>query len=285
MDARSWPSYPSLLHWRGRFPCSSPPEPHCAAVGQYSGSREKRGPDPDIGANSLQDYQLSPNQYFTLEVRERKDGSKYAELVLQKPLDREEEQTLHLILTALDGGEPRKTGTAQIRINITDANDNPPVFSQDVYRVSLKENAPVGSQVLQIVASDKDEGSYGQIRYHFSNIPADAKKKFRLDPVSGTITLMEPLDFEETEEYMLTIAAKDGGGSVTHCDIDIKVSDENDNPPEVMFASVFSPVVEDSPLGTLIALINVNDKDTGDNGKVTCQIQGDPPFKILPTSS
>ncbi|XP_044279600.1 protocadherin gamma-B3-like, partial [Varanus komodoensis] len=241
--------------------------------------------DPDIGVNSLQNYQLSPNPYFTMDVKESQEGSSFAELVLQKPLDRESEETLHLILTAFDGGDPRKTGTAQIQINVTDANDNPPVFSQEIYRVSLSENAPLGSQVLQVVASDQDEGSYAQIRYHFGNIPAEAQKKFKLDPINGAVTLVGHLDYEDTKEYTLTAAARDGGGSVTHCKVHMLVVDENDNAPEVALISLFSPVPEDSPPGTLIALINVKDKDLGDDGKVTCHLQGDPPFKILPTSN
>ncbi|XP_078248605.1 protocadherin gamma-B7-like isoform X12 [Pogona vitticeps] len=241
--------------------------------------------DPDVGVNSLQNYQLSSNQYFILEVRERKDGNKYAEMVLQKPLDRESEQTIHLILTALDGGEPRKSGTAQIWINVTDANDNPPIFTQDVYKVSLQETAPIGSLVLQVIATDKDDGTNAQIRYEFSNIAADAQQKFSLDPISGAVTLMEPLDFEEIEEYSMTVAAKDGGGLVTHCNTEIRVSDENDNIPEVILASVFSPIPEDSVSGTLIALININDKDAGDNGEVTCYLKDDLPFRILPSSN
>ncbi|XP_054840745.1 LOW QUALITY PROTEIN: protocadherin gamma-B5-like [Eublepharis macularius] len=241
--------------------------------------------DPDIGMNSLQNYQISPNQYFVLEVRERPDGSKYAELVLKKPLDREREEIFHLLLTALDGGEPRKTGTAQIWINVTDANDNPPIFTEEVYKVSLLENVPVGSFVLQVVASDNDEGTNAQITYHFSNMPVNAHQKFRLDPTNGTITLMESLDFEEMEEYTMTVAAKDGGGLVTHCNVEISVLDENDNAPEVTLASVFSPVPENSLPGTLIALININDKDTGDNGKVACSLQNTLLFKVVPTSN
>ncbi|XP_066478946.1 protocadherin gamma-B1-like isoform X5 [Tiliqua scincoides] len=241
--------------------------------------------DPDIAMNSLQSYQLSSNQYFTLDIKERQDGNKYAELVLQKTLDRESEQTLHLILTAMDGGEPRKTGTAQIWINVTDANDNPPIFTQEVYKVSLPENTPLGSVVLQVVASDKDEGSYAQIKYHFSNTPVNSEKKFRLDPTSGTISLIESLDFEDTEEYTMTVVAKDGGGLVTHCNIEIKVLDENDNAPEVTLASVFSPIPEDSPSGTLIALINIKDKDTGDNGKVTCYVPNNLPFRVFSSSN
>uniref|UniRef100_A0ABM5G9Z3 Protocadherin gamma-B4-like isoform X26 n=1 Tax=Pogona vitticeps TaxID=103695 RepID=A0ABM5G9Z3_9SAUR len=241
--------------------------------------------DPDIGMNSLQNYQLSSSQYFTLDVRDRKDGNKYVELLLQKPLDREEEQTVHLLVTAIDGGQPRKSGTAQVWINVTDANDNLPIFTQDVYKVSLQENTPAGSLVLQVIATDKDDGTNAQIRYEFSNIPVNGQKKFRLDPIDGIIYLREQLDFEEVKQYTMTVAAKDGGGLATHCNIEVTVLDENDNAPEVTLASIFSPVPEDAVSGTVIALINVNDKDTGENGEATCHLQEDLPFKILFSSN
>nr|XP_056718411.1 protocadherin gamma-B5-like isoform X4 [Euleptes europaea] len=241
--------------------------------------------DPDIGMNSLQKYQINPNQYFTVEVRESNDGKKFADLVLQKPLDREREQSFQLTLFAIDGGEPRKTGTSQIQINVSDTNDNFPVFSQEHYKVKLRENLPVGSFVLQTVASDDDEGTNAQITYHFSNVQLNGQEKFSLDPVNGTIILKGPLDFEETKEYTVRVAAKDGGGLVTHCNIEITVLDENDNSPEVSIVSLFSPVPEDSLSGTLIALINVKDKDTGNNGKVTCNLQKHLPFKIIPSSN
>ncbi|XP_015266629.1 PREDICTED: protocadherin gamma-B1-like [Gekko japonicus] len=245
----------------------------------------EKADDPDIGMNSLQNYQINPNQYFTVEVKESKDGGKFAELVLQKMLDREREHSFQLTLVALDGGEPRRTGTAQIWIDVTDANDNFPIFTQELYKVSLKENVPVGSFVLQIVASDDDEGPNAQITYQFRNIPLSDQQKFSLDPRNGTITLEGQLDFEETKEYSIRVAAKDGGGLVTHCNIEITVLDENDNSPEVNIVSLFSPVPEDSLPGTLIALINVKDKDTGDNGKVTCNLEKHLPFKIIPSSN
>ncbi|KAH0618154.1 hypothetical protein JD844_017140 [Phrynosoma platyrhinos] len=240
--------------------------------------------DPDIGVNSLQKYQLNTNPYFTLEVKESHDGNMFADLVLQKSLDRESEQTIHLILEAIDGGEPRKTGTAQIWINVTDANDNPPIFIQDVYKVTLRENAPVGSSVLQVVATDNDEGTNAQISYHFTNMHQE-QNKFKVDPANGMITLMETLDFEEAKEYIMTVAAKDGGGLVTHCKVEIQVADENDNPPDVTLVSLFSPIPENSQAGVLIALIKVNDKDADDNGKVTCYLGNDLTFKIRPSSN
>ncbi|XP_043408861.1 protocadherin gamma-B5 isoform X23 [Chelonia mydas] len=241
--------------------------------------------DPDVGVNSLQSYQLSPNQDFILEVKESRDGNKYAELVLQKPLDRESQRSLHLILAAVDGGEPRRTGTAQIWINVADANDNPPIFTQELYKVSLRENAPTGSLVLQVKATDNDEGSYAQISYVFSHTPEKACQKFSLDPETGEITVKEPLDFEETRDYTLVVEAKDGGGLVTHCKVEIEVVDENDNAPEVTLASLASPIPEDSVPGTVIALIKVRDRDDGENRKVSCRLQEDLPFKIISSSN
>ncbi|XP_053253359.1 protocadherin gamma-B5-like isoform X27 [Podarcis raffonei] len=241
--------------------------------------------DPDIGKNSLQDYQLSPNQFFTLEVQDSLDGHKYAELVLQKPLDRENDHSLQLILTALDGGEPRKTGTAQLSINVTDANDNPPVFTQEVYEITVRENSPVGSPILQVKASDRDEGLNAHISYIFNNIPETVHQIFELEPQSGTITIKEALDFEETEKYTMTVEARDGGGLVAHCKIEIKIIDENDNAPEIILASLSSPIPEDSVPGTVIAVISVKDKDSEENGKITCHLQGNVPFKILSSSN
>uniref|UniRef100_A0A8D0L9L7 Cadherin domain-containing protein n=1 Tax=Sphenodon punctatus TaxID=8508 RepID=A0A8D0L9L7_SPHPU len=241
--------------------------------------------DPDDGTNSLQNYQLSPNQYFILEVKESQDGNKNADLVLNKPLDRETEPTLHLILTALDGGQPIRTGTAQIWINVTDANDNPPIFTQELYRVTLGENTPRGSSVLQVKASDSDEGINAMITYDFSNIEDSARQKFSLDSVNGIITLKETLDFEDKAQYKMVIESKDGGGLVTHCKVEIEVLDENDNAPEVTLTSMSNGILEDSAPGTVIALINVNDPDSGENGKVTCHLQDNLPFKIVSSSS
>ncbi|XP_054840716.1 protocadherin gamma-B1-like isoform X3 [Eublepharis macularius] len=241
--------------------------------------------DPDIGVNALQKYQLSINQYFVLEVRKREDGNKYAELVLSKQLDRESENSFYLTLLALDGGEPAKTGTAKIWINVIDANDNPPVFTQKEYKVSLKENAPKGSPVIQVQASDRDEGSNGQITYSFINIPKNAQKKFSLNPQTGTIIINESPDFEETDKFTITVEAKDGGGLVSQCNVEIKILDENDNTPEVILASLSSQIPEDSVSGTLVALISVNDRDSGENGKIACHLSENLPFQIVSTSN
>ncbi|CAM5133714.1 unnamed protein product [Eretmochelys imbricata] len=240
--------------------------------------------DPDVGLNSLQNYRLSPNQYFILAVKENADGNKYAELVLDRPLDREHQTSHILILTAVDGGDPVRTGTAQINIKITDANDNPPIFTEENYKVRVSENLAKGSVVVQVKAMDKDEGLYGEISYSFSNAPRNVLQLFKIDHENGVITNTDILDFEETNKYMMGIEARDGGDLTGHCKVQIEIIDENDNAPEVTLTSVSSPIPEDSVAGTVIALIRARDRDAGENGKITCHLQHDLPFKILSSS-
>ncbi|NXE93068.1 PCDG3 protein, partial [Menura novaehollandiae] len=236
--------------------------------------------DADVGSNSLQGYELETNGYFAVEVKESQDGSKFAELVLRRALDRESEQSLRLMLKALDGGDPPRSGTAQIWINVTDANDNPPVFAQDRYRASLREDTPPGATVLNVSASDADAGTNAHITYGFGKMPAKMLQKFLVDSESGTITLQEALDFEDTRGYTLLVEARDGGGLVAHCKVEVEVLDVNDNPPEITILSLSSPVPEDAPVGTVVALLNVNDPDSGENGQVSCELSGEAPLSI-----
>ncbi|KAM6380447.1 protocadherin gamma-B5-like [Pluvialis apricaria] len=237
--------------------------------------------DADVGSNSLQGFELEANGYFTVEVKESQDGSKFAELVLRRALDRESEQSLRLVLTALDGGDPPRSGTAQLCINVTDANDNPPVFAQDRYSVSLREDAPPGSGVLNVSASDADAGSNARITYGFGKMPAKVLQKFAVEAESGTITLQEALDFEATRGYTLLVEARDGGGLVAHCEVEVEVVDVNDNAPEITLTSVSSPVPEDAPAGTVVALLKVLDRDSGENGQVSCELSGEAPLSIV----
>ncbi|NXD44618.1 PCDGH protein, partial [Copsychus sechellarum] len=237
--------------------------------------------DTDVGSNSLQGYELGTNKYFVVEVKESQDGSKFAELVLRRALDRESESSLRLLLTAVDGGDPPRTGTAQLWINVTDANDNPPVFAQDRYRVSLREDAAPGSTVLNVSASDADTGTNARITYSFGKMPAKVLQKFMVNAESGTITLQEELDFEDTRGYVLLVEARDGGGLVAHCKVEVEVLDVNDNAPEITVLSLSSPVPEDAPAGTVVAVLNVDDPDSGENGQVWCELSGEAPLSIV----
>ncbi|XP_054073015.1 protocadherin gamma-B5-like isoform X4 [Rissa tridactyla] len=240
--------------------------------------------DADVGSNSLQGYELETNGYFAVEVKERQDGRKFAELVLRHALDRESEQSLRLVLTAVDGGDPPRSGTAQLCINVTDANDNPPVFAQDWYVASLREDAPPGLTVLNVSASDADAGTNARITYGFGKMPAKVLQKFVVEAESGTIRLQEALDFEDSRGYTLLVEARDGGGLVAHCEVEVEVLDVNDNAPEITVTSVSSPVPEDAPAGTVVALLKVRDRDSGENGQVWCELSGEAPLSMVSSS-
>ncbi|XP_044883728.1 protocadherin gamma-A4-like isoform X23 [Mauremys mutica] len=240
----------------------------------------RQAEDPDMGLNSIQSYQLSSNTHFLLDVETRSDGVKYAELVLEKSLDREEQAVHNLILTATDGGDPVRSGTAQISVIVLDSNDNAPVFSQPIYKVSVWENVPEGSTVVTVKATDLDEGVNKEVKYSFQKITDKASKKLQLNSNTGDVTIVGNLDFEETALYEIEVQAHDGGGLFDRSKIVIVVSDVNDNTPEISLRSLISSIPEDSPPGTVIALLNVQDADSGENGEVTCSIPSNLPFQL-----
>ncbi|XP_039328402.2 protocadherin gamma-B6 isoform X21 [Saimiri boliviensis] len=241
--------------------------------------------DPDININSIKDYKINPNPYFSLMVRVNSDGGKYPELSLEKPLDREEQRSHSLILTALDGGDPPRSATAHIEISVKDANDNPPVFSKDEYRISLSENLPPGSPVLQVTATDQDEGINAEINYYFRSTAQSTRHMFSLDEKTGMIKNNQSFDFEDVEKYTMEVEAKDGGGLSTQCKVIIEILDENDNSPEIVITSLSDQILENSPPGMVVALFKTRDLDFGGNGEVRCNIETDIPFKIYSSSS
>ncbi|NXX40135.1 PCDB1 protein, partial [Tricholaema leucomelas] len=181
--------------------------------------------DADAGSNALQNYILGSNSHFSLSLGTEKDGAKYAELLLDQQLDREEQKELNLRITAIDGGSPPRSGTAQIRIVVLDANDNTPMFSQEVYEVRLPENSPPGQPVVRVLATDPDEGSYGKVRYAFTQISKGSAQLFDLNPDTGEVRVVGNLDFEDTKNHKMVIKATDGGGNSAHCKVQVEVVD------------------------------------------------------------
>ncbi|XP_058705087.1 protocadherin gamma-A10-like [Poecile atricapillus] len=234
--------------------------------------------DPDSGRNSLQSYELSGDEHFSLAVQAGPGGDQRPELVLAKALDREEAAFHELVLRAMDGGDPARTGTARIRVTVLDANDNAPVFSQAEYTVRVPEDVPVGSVLVTVTASDADEGLNGEIKY---SLKKDTNRAiFHLNYESGAITLLQSLDFEKGSSYELEVQARDGGGLFDTAKIAITVTDINDNAPVISVRSSLSEISEDAPSGTVVALLHVYDQDSGANGEVRCLLEGGLPFRL-----
>ncbi|XP_050835590.1 protocadherin gamma-A10-like isoform X7 [Serinus canaria] len=236
--------------------------------------------DPDSGRNSLQSYELSGDEHFSLAVQAGPGGDQRPELVLAKALDREEAAFHELVLRAIDGGDPALTSTARIRVTVLDANDNAPVFSQAEYTVRVPENVPVGSTLVTVTATDVDEGLNGIVKYSLKKVSDVASNIFHLDSETGAITLLRTLDFEEGDSYELEVQARDGGGLFDTAKVAISVTDKNDNAPVISVRSALSEISEDAPSGTVVALLHVSDRDSGANGKVRCSLAGGVPFRL-----
>ncbi|XP_028315704.1 protocadherin beta-16-like isoform X20 [Gouania willdenowi] len=239
--------------------------------------------DADIGTNGLQSYSLQPTSNFALKLENQADGSKKVEMVLQKPLDREQEEKISLLLTATDGGQPRMSGTMQIFVNVLDANDNAPVFTKPVYKATITENSPKGTSVITVCATDKDRGSNGEISYAMSNNNPRLSNLFQINPKTGDVVLTGAIDYEKTKLFQIDIEATDNGGLSDSSKILVEITDVNDNSPQIKILSKSDTILEDSPENTVISMLSVNDPDFEKNGEVKCQINDDIPYKILNT--
>ncbi|XP_037117233.1 protocadherin alpha-5-like isoform X6 [Syngnathus acus] len=239
--------------------------------------------DADTAGNSVKTYKLSTNEYFSLDVQGGGEQSVSAELVLLKALDREKQATLKLTLTAVDGGKPSKTGTLLLHVNVLDVNDNTPSFSQALYKARVKENAPSGSLVIQLSATDLDEGDNGRLRFAFvKRAHFDPADVFLIDADTGEITVKGRLDYEAQAAYDIHVQATDKGLSPRRANAKllVEVLDVNDNAPEIVVTSLMNPIKENAEIGSVVALVTVTDKDGGKNGNTQCKLSGSAPFKL-----
>nr|XP_033948394.1 protocadherin beta-15-like [Pseudochaenichthys georgianus] len=239
--------------------------------------------DADIGKNSVESYILQQNPHFVFNIQTTNAGRKYGELLLDKELDREEQQEMKLLLTALDGGSPQRSGTVVIHVIVLDANDNSPVFTESVYTASLPENSPMKTPVITVSASDADEGVNGEVTYEFSRLSDKSQKLFLLDEKTGEIFVTGEIDYEEGSNYEVMVEAKDGYGLSSEAKVIIDITDMNDNAPVIYLKSLTNPIPENVSRGSEVGIINVQDRDSETNGQVRCSIQQNVPFKLVPS--
>uniref|UniRef100_A0A3Q3E936 Protocadherin 2 alpha a 15 n=1 Tax=Labrus bergylta TaxID=56723 RepID=A0A3Q3E936_9LABR len=226
------------------------------------------------------------NEHFRLEVKDRGTDGKIPLLYLHKPLDKETSRSHRLMLTAVDGGKPAKSGSMAILVNVLDVNDNMPVFAKDSYSAMLKENSPIGTTIMQVNATDLDDGLNGEVVYSFGdNVNNRLRKLFEVDPNTGTIIVKGQIDFEVKDRYEIDIKASDKGPVPleTEKSVVITIVDLNDNAPDIEVTSFSKAIPEDAKPGTTVALISVQDRDSGVNGKVICYISEDVPFTLTPS--
>lgn len=222
--------------------------------------------DDDIGVNGKVSYSLLS------DVREFAVNPNSGIITVKRPLDREKQDTFHLVILATDHGGNILTSSTTVTIAVQDVNDNAPRFVPDSYNIKIREDLPLGAVITTITAEDPDDGLNGDISY---SLEYGMDGKFQIDVLTGTIRLVKKLNFELKQVYNISAHAKDGGlPSLTSvCFINIEVIDVNENFEAPQFESFVLQgyVKENAPIGTEIRNLNVYDPDGG--SPVICSIK------------
>ncbi|XP_054089368.1 protocadherin-like wing polarity protein stan isoform X2 [Zeugodacus cucurbitae] len=212
-------------------------------------------------------------------------------ITIAQSLDYKQEKRFVLTVTATDSGG--RSDTATVNINITDANNFAPIFENAPYSASVFEDAPIGTTVLVVSATDSDVGINAQITYSLNEESINglgSPDPFSINPQTGAIVTNALLDRETTSGYLLTVTAKDGGNPSLSdtTDVEISVTDVNDNPPVFKNPLYQASILEDALVGTSVIQVSATDPDIGLNGRIKYLLSDrdveDGSFVIDPTS-
>lgn len=206
-------------------------------------------------------------------------------LVVSRRLDREQQSEYRLEIHALDtttSNNPQSS-TVTVKVEIADVNDNAPIWSEDPINIQFAESTPVGATVHNFTAHDADAGSNCELQYRLvSQQPAfKGYSPFAVDPLTGALTVMQMLDYEQTSEYLLVVEAMDQSSNhserlSTTVTTRIRITDTNDNAPVFVSPASNESVIILSDLttvGEVVMHIVAVDADSGDNGRVTYAIE------------
>ncbi|XP_024429622.1 protocadherin-7 isoform X3 [Desmodus rotundus] len=272
-------------------PADSAPYPGGGGNGASGGGSKRRLDSPEGGGGTNPGGRSS---VFELQVADTPDGEKQPQLIVKGALDREQRDSYELTLRVRDGGDPPRSSQAILRVLITDVNDNSPRFEKSVYEADLAENSAPGTPILQLRATDLDVGVNGQIEYVFGAATESVRRLLRLDETSGWLSVLHRIDREEVNQLRFTVMARDRGQppKTDKATVVLIIKDENDNVPSIEIRKIgriplkdgVANVAEDVLVDTPIALVQVSDRDQGENGVVACTVVGDVPFQLKPAS-
>ncbi|XP_041116855.1 cadherin-23-like isoform X4 [Polyodon spathula] len=229
--------------------------------------------DPDKGPNGQVTYQLLN---LPLGGYVRPEDPSTGKIIANRTVDFEQVQWLNFTVRAQDQGAPPRFADLPVFLQIIDINDNNPVFSQPSYQKSVFEDIALGTVILRVSATDADSGRFALIEYGL----VDGEGCFGMNPSTGDIYILSPLDREKKDHYTLTAVAKDNPGDSASnqrensVQVLVTVLDVNDFRPQFSKRLYSTSVFENEPGGTSIITMSATDLDEGDNGVVTYSLQG-----------
>ncbi|XP_062507613.1 protocadherin Fat 3-like [Corticium candelabrum] len=197
------------------------------------------------------------------------------ELTVTGGLDRELISEYFLTVLARDHGLPVQAARTTVQIDVLDANDNSPKFSQHLYSMSVDENKPIGSEVGRVSAIDADAGRNSNITFSIVFGFNNTFPEFVIEPLTGVLTTAVVLDREMCDFYSLVVVATDMGlqplfGTAI---VNVTVNDVNDNSPEFTNSVYLANVSEGAVQGTALRSVTARDLDLGASGLIVYSIK------------
>ncbi|XP_011499727.1 PREDICTED: cadherin-related tumor suppressor-like [Ceratosolen solmsi marchali] len=238
-----------------------------------------RATDKDLGPNSELAYAITAgNRRDAFHV-----DSTTGALYLRKPLDYEELETYRLNITCSDAGHPRLSSVITLRVDVIDTNDNPPVFPNTAIVRQILEGIPVHRPVVTVTAEDPDSGDNGVVTYSIaSQDPEDQKRRFGINPTTGVIHTLLPIDREEIDTFKLVVVASDmaqphSARLSAEKLVIVIVTDVNDNAPLFVSMSaailpIKSSIAYQPGVELEVAQLRARDLDSSTNGLVTYEL-------------
>ncbi|XP_018591367.2 protocadherin-23 isoform X2 [Scleropages formosus] len=226
-----------------------------------------RAKDVDEGLNSAVHYSLEKLEDGYLVSIDPKSGF----ITTVAHLDHEKESVIHVLVVAVDGGNPPLSSTATVIVHVEDVNDNEPVFEKQLYNISVPEHSPVGSCFLQVSAADADGAEFGRVRYSLVDgfDRYDKRHLFDINPESGDICVARDFDREAGHvDRDVLVKAEDQGGLSSQTYVHIEVEDINDNRPVFNPERYVTSISCHTPPGTEILTVIAADADSGTFGHI-----------------
>uniref|UniRef100_A0A8C6NYM1 Protocadherin 2 alpha b 9 n=1 Tax=Nothobranchius furzeri TaxID=105023 RepID=A0A8C6NYM1_NOTFU len=226
--------------------------------------------DKDSGKNGMVNCKMSNHVPFKLDLNYKN----YYSLVVDGPLDRETSSQYNISITATDEGIPPLFSTSVIHVQVSDVNDNKPVFTENIINIFIKENAPTGAVIKRVSAEDADTDQNGQISYSLLHENRNLLSSIiNINSETGDIISLQSFNYEELKTFQFKVQATDSGvpplsSNVT---VNVLILDENDNNPTILapyseLGSVNSETIPYSAeAGYFVAKIRAVDADSGYN--------------------
>ncbi|NWY59699.1 PCD23 protein, partial [Chionis minor] len=224
--------------------------------------------DRDAGLNSLLQYEILPGTGY----EKFKMNSDSGELITTASLDRETQEVFGIKGNSCrDLGSPSRSSTAQLALTVLDENDHSPLFAKTQYQISVREDLEEGSAVLDLFASDKDDGLNGEVAYSLID---DTFGAFAIDSVTGSIVTTKALDRETKSQYTFRAVASDCSTHLPRSTtvMTVLIEDVNDNVPKFEQSYYKASVWEGQSPKTDIVQVFATDLDSGLNGETEYSI-------------